>query len=115
MLALDAAAARIEEVAWVTDYLADLEADFLVHYGIDDMWSMPGPRFFRLAARTVAYRGVMQARAQALMDADEREADTYRAPAAQSAAATSGDVVRVIEPTSEAIAGSTLSDMIEVG
>lgn len=115
MLALDAAADRIEEVAWVPDYLADLEADFLAHYGISDMWSIPGPRFFRLAARTVAYRGVMQARAQALMDADEHEAGAARAPAATSWAAASGDVVRVVEPTSEAIAGSTLSDMIEVG
>jgi hypothetical protein len=114
MLALDEALDRIEEVAWIPDYLADLEADFLAHYGISDMESVPGPRFFRLASRTVAYAGVMQARAQVLMDADERE-DPYRAPAAGSRPAGTADRVRVVEPTREAIAQSALSDLIEMG
>lgn len=29
---------------------------------IDDMWAMPGWRFFQLAERLAAYRGVMRAR-----------------------------------------------------
>ena len=74
MLGLDAVEERVSEVGWVTDHLADLESDLSVLHRVDDMWSMPGARFLRLAKRTVAYRGVMQARAQALMDAEAAEA-----------------------------------------
>lgn len=74
MLALDEVQERVSEVGWVTDHIADLESDLSVLHRVDDMWSMPGAKFLRLAKRTVAYRGVMQARAQALMDADAQDA-----------------------------------------
>lgn len=45
------------------DHLDDLDADFRVFYRIDDMGSVPGPRFLALAMRVFAYQGVMAARA----------------------------------------------------
>lgn len=50
---------------WVLDHLADLEADFLVFYRIDDIEDITGPRFLSLAMRVFAYQGVMAARAMA--------------------------------------------------
>ncbi|HEY3689649.1 MAG TPA: hypothetical protein VGL46_05025 [Pseudonocardiaceae bacterium] len=50
---------------WVLDHLADLEADFLVFYRIDDIGELTGPRFLSLAIRVFAYQGVMAARAMA--------------------------------------------------
>lgn len=53
---------------WVLDHLADLEADFLVFYRIEDIESLTGPRFLSLALRVFAYQGVMAALAAAQMD-----------------------------------------------
>ena len=91
MLGLDAVEERVSEVGWVTDHLADLESDLSVLHRVDDVWSMPGAKFLRLAKRTVAYRGVMNARAQALMDADAAETGTATPmPAATPQRATEG-------------------------
>lgn len=106
MLAVAAAEPRLTEIGWILDYLPDLEADFRAFYRVDDMLALPGPEFCRLASRTVAYAGVMQARAQALQSADSagagREASTRRAR-------TGKDVTRA----SVAVAG--LGDIISFG
>jgi len=47
---------------WVVDHLADLESDFSVFHRIDNLHTLDGPRFFRLALRIFAYDGVMSAR-----------------------------------------------------
>jgi hypothetical protein len=47
---------------WVLDHLADLEADFLVFYRVEDIEELSGPRFLSLALRVFAYQGVMAAR-----------------------------------------------------
>ena len=73
MLTCAPASDRFHELAWMPDHLADLEADFRAWYGVTDMLSMPGPEFFRLAMRTVAFQGVMAARAQGVIDAQEAE------------------------------------------
>lgn len=65
--------ARAEELAWVVEYRADVEADFLAVYRIDDPMQMSGPRFFRLAWRLPHYQGAIRARAQEEMD-DEAHA-----------------------------------------
>lgn len=52
------------QTAWVLDYLDDLESDFSAIHRIGDMYAMDGPRFFRLAHRLPAYRGVMRMRAE---------------------------------------------------
>lgn len=44
-----------------------------VFHRVDDIYSMPGPRFFRLAARLPAYEGVMRLR---LMEEHERRNPT---------------------------------------
>ena len=62
---------RLAQLAWIVDFLDDIESDFSVFHRVDDVWSLPGPRFFRLAWRLAAYQGVMQARAVA--EAEERE------------------------------------------
>lgn len=85
------------------DHLADLEADFRAIYRIDDMRSLSGPRFFRLAWRVAAYSGVMAARVNAQADDDEQ-------PARRGA--STGQVERV-EPTRTAIeADPILSSLI---
>jgi hypothetical protein len=53
---------RVVQVVWVLDYLDDLESDFSVFHRVDDIYSMPGPRFFRLAIRLPKYKGVLQMR-----------------------------------------------------
>ena len=52
---------------WVRDYLADLEADFLAWYGVEDMLALPGPKWLRLCYRLFAYGGVMTKRAEAIV------------------------------------------------
>jgi len=47
---------------WVVDHLEDLESDFSVFHRVDDLGTLDGPRFFRLALRIFAYDGVMAAR-----------------------------------------------------
>lgn len=49
---------------WVLDHLDDLEADFLVFYGMhpQDILALSGPRFFALAYRAGAYDGAVAAR-----------------------------------------------------
>lgn len=50
--------ARVQEIGWVLDHLDDLDADFCRFYRLD--WrSLDGPRFLSLAARVVAYGGVV--------------------------------------------------------
>lgn len=57
---------RLEQVAWVLDYLDDLDADFLAIYGIDlDTAELSARRYFALAHRLPAYQGVMAARIEA--------------------------------------------------
>lgn len=108
MRVLDPILDRAEEVAWVLDYLGDLEADFQVHYGIEDMFRVPAPRFLRLAERSVAYAGVMQARAQALIDAGEAEVTTPGSGSPERS--------RVVEGTQAAVEASPrLSELIEWG
>jgi hypothetical protein len=130
MLAIDVTGARVQEIGWVEDHLADLEADFRVHYGMsgEQMLALPGPEFYRLAARTVAYRGVMQARAQALIDAEQhqqQDAPPVREPYTGQAQqrpdgvvetrTAAGDVVREIPPNPEAISKSALGSLIDMG
>lgn len=70
------------------DHLADLEADFLVFYRIEDIYQLDGPRFMRLAWRVSAYGGVMKLRleAQAPPPAEAR-------PRGQATTSRAADVV----------------------
>jgi hypothetical protein len=87
---------------WVLDYIADLEADFLVFYRIEDIESLTGPRFLSLAMRVFAYQGVMAARAAA-------EQDT-------SGSQRNGAEVKQVESTREAIsADPALSGLVSWG
>lgn len=101
------------------DYLDDLESDFSVLHRVDDMYAVPGPRFLRLAARTVAYQGVMQARAQGLMDAEATEsAPTSQAPMSGGGTRVLGNGDRMVEvaPTRDALrADPVMSGLIEMG
>jgi hypothetical protein len=45
------------------DYLDDIASDMSVFHRVDDVMTLDGPTFFRLAWRLPAYTGVMQARA----------------------------------------------------
>jgi hypothetical protein len=73
---------------WVLDHLADLEADFLVFYRVEDIESLTGPRFLSLAMRVFAYQGVMAALAAAQQD---------------NGASRNGTEVRQVEPTRAAV------------
>lgn len=48
----------------MVDHLDDLDSDFSAIHHVD-MWTLPAPRFFKLAYRIAAYAGVMQARVMA--------------------------------------------------
>jgi hypothetical protein len=61
-------------VAWIVDHETDVASDLSAFHRIDEPMSIPGARYFDLAARLPAYPGVMQAVALA-----ERERD--KAPA----------------------------------
>lgn len=51
-------------MAWVLNYLDDLEADFRVFYRMEpaEILALSGPHFLALAYRIPAYQGVMAAR-----------------------------------------------------
>lgn len=61
----------MSQVLWVLDHLADLEADFLAWYRIDNLEQMESAKFFRLAERVAAYDGVMRARV--LQEAEQQK------------------------------------------
>jgi hypothetical protein len=87
---------------WVLDHMADLEADFLVFYRIEDIEALTGPRFLSLALRVFAYQGVMAARVM-----EQQEAGR---------ATTSGTEVRQVEGTRAAIsADPALSGLMSWG
>jgi hypothetical protein len=60
----------------VTEFLDDLEADFLAIYRIKDPWSIPARRFFSLARRTVYYQGSVQGRL--MVEEQEQEQDPIK-------------------------------------
>lgn len=45
--------------------MADIESDMSAIHRIEDAYSLPGPRFFRLAWRLAAYQGCMRDRQMA--------------------------------------------------
>lgn len=48
------------QLAWVPRHLADLESDMSAIHRVDDIWSMPAARLFRMAWRLPHYQGVMR-------------------------------------------------------
>lgn len=69
------------------DHLADLESDFSAIHRVDDIYQLDGPRFFRLAWRISAYKGVIHMRLQ--------EQDMQRqAPVVSQGSATQAAPVR---------------------
>lgn len=45
-------------------HIRDIESDLSAFHRIDNIWDMNGPRFFTLAYRLTAYKGVMRALAE---------------------------------------------------
>lgn len=68
---------------WVGDRLADVESDMSVFHRVDDIRQMPPARFFMLAHRLPAYRGVMREVALA----QQRDRDAEPVPVAARTAA----------------------------
>lgn len=92
------------------EHLDDLESDFSALHRIDDMYALPGPRFFGFANRLSAYAGIMQARVLAL--ADEQPG---RSPA-PTAPGTRGDTYIPKDVTAASIAlDPVLGSLISVG
>jgi hypothetical protein len=66
---------------WVLDHFGDLESDLSAIHRIDiDPWEgrwggLSGPRFFRLANRIAAYKGVIRARLQVEAEREEKRND----------------------------------------
>jgi hypothetical protein len=48
---------------WTVDHEADIASDLSAFHRIDDPMTLPGPRYFELAVRLFAYRGVLRERA----------------------------------------------------
>lgn len=89
---------------WVLDYLDDLESDFSAIHGIDDMYSLPGPKFFKFAYRMGAYKGVMQVLA-------EQEAEMQ----AKQAGVTTGDTTYREVPAEAVATDVELGEFIDYG
>ena len=53
----------------------DLESDFSVFHRVDDMESLPGPRFFKMAYRIATYGGAVAAKMQYERSEQERLAE----------------------------------------
>ncbi|MGI8333480.1 hypothetical protein ACRYCC_26305 [Actinomadura scrupuli] len=88
--------ARAAQVAWVLDYLGDLESDMSAIHRIDDMYAMPGPRFFRLAARIGAYDGAVANRL-AMRHLQNQEKAQEISTAAEIAASPLGELVSIAQ------------------
>lgn len=67
---------------------------------VDDIWSMPSARFFRLAWRLPAYRGVMRERALTAQRDQEQAPQQPARPAAQAPRRTPA---RDTQPVTEAV------------
>lgn len=52
----------LREVLWLSDLRDDVESDLSVFHRIEEMETMPAPRFLRLACRLHAYSGAVAAR-----------------------------------------------------
>ena len=76
---------RLSQVAWVVRYLPDIESDMSAFHRVDDVYLMPGPRFFSLARRLGTYQGAMAARLHAERDEPQQRPAQSR-PAVQAAA-----------------------------
>ncbi len=66
---------RMQQVYWLLQYLPDIESDMSAFHRIDDIYSMEAARFFRLATRLPAYKGVMRALMEAEVAAERRKAE----------------------------------------
>jgi hypothetical protein len=95
---------RIAQLLWIPAYLADIESDMSAVHRIDDIWSMPSARFFRLAHRLPAYQGVMRERVLALA----REQEETPRPASQPA----GQPQRFPAPAAAPVTEAALSDPV---
>ena len=45
---------------WFPDYIEEIECDFAAIYGMQDMWSLDGPKFVRFASRLPLYEGAVR-------------------------------------------------------
>lgn len=55
-------------------FLDDIESDFSVFHRVDDVCTMPAPRFFKFAWRLMFYEGAMRGRMLALAEKSEAAA-----------------------------------------
>ena len=83
---------------WLLDYLPEIESDLSVFHRIDEMRTMPGPRFCTFAVRLPAYGGAMAA-------AQRREAEAVRERESAAMPTPARPAPQPIEPTPEAMAG----------
>lgn len=88
--------ARAGQVAWVLDYLGDLESDMSVFHRCADMYAMPGPRFFRLADRIAAYDGAVATRLARHQQQQQEKAGEI-STAAEIAASPLGEYVSIAQ------------------
>lgn len=93
----------MEQLRWVLDHLDDLASDFSVFHRIDDITTLPGPVFYRMAWRLPHYQGVMASRQMAAQqDGDEAPAPRRQGPAPQRDQQDSGGR-DIVPATKEAI------------
>jgi hypothetical protein len=80
--------------------MADIESDMSAIHRVDDVYSLPGPRFFRLAWRLAAYQGCMR---DNTVIAARRQQQAESSPAPQQARAN--PVIRSIVAGDPALKG----------
>lgn len=117
MLTTEQADSRVGEVAWVCTHVHDLVADFAALYGEPDMLALPSRRWLRMASRLPAYDGVMRARIEGMTASPPEPTAPQQATAAPAVVERrqpSGDIVREIPATRDALAKSGLASVIEM-
>lgn len=100
---------------WVLDHLPDLESDFSAFHRIDNIYELPGPRFFEMAYRLSAYGGVVSALSMQSGRSTASAAAAEPPPMPLLPHGTDPSKVVVVPPTAAGIASSDLAGLFSWG
>ena len=101
---------------WLPAHLADIESDMSAVHRVDDIYSMPAPKFFSLAWRLPHYQGVMRDRVIALQREQEDTQPGSPAPAAGRPVPRGAASAPAPQPVTEAaLSDPLMSKIFEFG
>jgi hypothetical protein len=98
---------------WLPAWLPDIESDMSAVHRVDDIYSMPAARFFRLAWRLPHYQGVIRDRVLALQREQEDEPQATAAPPRQQHGPVRKPTARAQPVTEAALSDPVMSRIFE--